>query len=136
MPTAWNIRAKKRQRMGAVPGGPVGAPCSHSATMVQDHAGGDKRRGRMTFMKVGRLALREEGNYWNAYYAQPDTMEDAVLIGSIAMRFVHGNEERQRAFMSLMRESVGDLIEELTGVRPAWPEGVVRAPESERPGHA
>ena len=23
-------------------------------------------------VKVGRLALRHEGNFWNAYYAMPD----------------------------------------------------------------
>ncbi len=30
-------------------------------------------------MKIGRLAMRHEGNFWNAYYAMPDTMDGAIL---------------------------------------------------------
>jgi hypothetical protein len=87
-------------------------------------------------VKIGRLALREEGKFWNAYYALPDSMEDAILLGSIAMQFVAGNQERKDAFMGLMRESVADLIEETAGARPSWPEGPHRAPEAERSGHS
>lgn len=87
-------------------------------------------------VKVGRLALREEGKFWNAYYALPDSMEDAILLGSIAMRFVAGNQERKDTFMGLMRESVSDILEEQTGHRPTWPDGPQRAPEHERAGHS
>ncbi len=69
--------------------------------------------------QIGRLALREEGDEWKAYYAMPDTMKDAILLGSIKLRFV-AVEERKTAFMNLMREAVGDLIEEQIGVRPVW----------------
>ena len=36
---------------------------------------------------IGRLAMRVEGELWSAYYAMPNTMEGAVFLGSIAMRF-------------------------------------------------
>ncbi len=32
--------------------------------------------------QVGRIAFRQEGNLWNAYYALPDTMEDAIHLRS------------------------------------------------------
>lgn len=69
--------------------------------------------------QIGRLALREEGDTWNAYYAMPDTMRGAILLGSIKLRFV-ASDERKNAFMNLMREAVADLIEEKIGVRPVW----------------
>jgi hypothetical protein len=89
--------------------------------------------------KMGRLAMRREGKWWNAYYAVPDTMEGAIQLGSIAMAFVQGGElqvKRKEAFMDFMRECVGDILEEKFGVRPSWPDGPQSAPESERSGTA
>jgi hypothetical protein len=84
--------------------------------------------------QIGRLAMRVEGDYWAAYYALPNTMENSVLLGKIALRFVE-DKERKAEFMGMMREAVADLIEEQTGKRPVWPdlEGQP-APESERSG--
>jgi hypothetical protein len=70
-------------------------------------------------LKMGRLAMREEGDDWKAYYAMPETMKGAIFLGSIKMRFVVV-EERKKAFMDLMREAVADLIEEKMGIRPVW----------------
>lgn len=81
--------------------------------------------------KMGRLALRVEGEHWNAYYALPDTMEGAIWLGSIAMRFVQ-DEKRKNQFIAMMREAVGDIIEEITGQRPSWPDGIQPAPQHER----
>ena len=89
----------------------------------------------MPEQKIGRLALRHEGKFWVAYYALPDTMEGALLLGSIAMRFVQ-DRERKDAFMALMREAVSDILEEKTGQRPTWPEPPQGAPEHERGGHS
>lgn len=86
-------------------------------------------------VKVGRLAMRAEGQFWNAYYALPDTMQSAIFLGGIQMRFVQ-DQNRKQAFMSLMKEAVSDLIEEETGVRPDWPDGAQPAPEHERSGSA
>jgi hypothetical protein len=85
--------------------------------------------------KIGRLAMHHEGADWNAYYALPGTMDGAIFLGSIAMRFIDGKPDRKDAFIGFMREAVSDLVEELTGQRPTWPEGVQAAPEHERAGH-
>ena len=84
--------------------------------------------------QVGRLAMRHEGNNWNAYYALTDSMDGAIFLGSIAMRFV-ADPARKNAFLDFMREAVSDLIEEQCGERPVWPEGPKPAPERERAGH-
>jgi hypothetical protein len=83
----------------------------------------------------GRLAMRHEGEWWSAYYADHGTMEGAILLGSILMKFAE-NPERKRAFMDLMRDNVADMIEAVTGQRPVWPTGPEPAPEHERSGHA
>jgi len=88
----------------------------------------------MTKQLFGRLALRAEGDSWNAYYALTDTMEGALFLGSIKLRFVQ-NKKRKALFMELMRESVGDILKEITGERPEWPEPHGQpAPEHERSG--
>jgi hypothetical protein len=86
-------------------------------------------------VQIGRLAMRDEGSLWVAYYALPDTMDDAIFLGSIAMRFVLHDAERKAAFMAIMRDAVSDIIEDTTGHRPTWPDGAKPAPEHERAGH-
>lgn len=83
--------------------------------------------------QVGRLALRVEGDNWNAYYALPDTMQDPIFLGSIRMGAVTRDPARKQAFMDLMRDVVSDLIEDATGIRPTWG-GPQTAPEHERAG--
>ena len=70
-----------------------------------------------------------------AYYALPHTMDGAIFLGSIQLRFE--TKKRKDAFMNLMREAVGDILKEVTGARPTWPnpEGQP-APEHERGGNA
>lgn len=84
--------------------------------------------------QIGRLALRQEGDWWMAYYAMADTMEGAIPLGSIRLTAV-ADPDRKQAFMDLMRSIVSDIIEETTGARPTWsaPE---RAPEHERSGRS
>lgn len=84
--------------------------------------------------QVGRLAMRAEGDNWNAYYAMPGTMDGALPLGSIKLAFVQ-TPERKQIFMDLMREAVGDMIEAQVGVRPEWG-GDEPAPEHERAGRA
>jgi len=86
--------------------------------------------------KIGRLAMRAEGDNWNAYYAMPDTMDGAIFLGSIRLAAVSSlHPERKQAFMDMMRDLVADLIEETSGVRPTWG-GPETAPEHERSGTA
>ena len=84
--------------------------------------------------KLGRLAFREEGTLWVAYYAMPGTMEDAIFLGSIRMAAA-ANPLHREAFIGLMKELVGDILEEKVGARPHWG-SAVRAPEHERGGRA
>jgi len=78
-----------------------------------------------------RLAMRQEGDKWNAYVAKPDTMEGAIWIGSIALRFIEDDPKREKAFLALMRDAVGDIIRDITGHKPTWSE-TRAAPEHER----
>lgn len=82
--------------------------------------------------QIGRLAMRVEGDKWVAYYAMPDTMNNAIWLGSILLTVVQ-DEARKQAFMNLMREIVGDHIEAAVGVRPTWG-GPRPGPEHERAG--
>jgi hypothetical protein len=66
-----------------------------------------------------RLALRVEGDFWNAYYASHDTMSDAVLMGSLLMLLTE-NQERKQAFIDLMTAAMADIIEQQAGQRPTW----------------
>lgn len=81
-----------------------------------------------------RLAMRHEGNYWNAYAALPDTMAEALLLGSIAMRFVVDNKARKEAFTAIMQEAMGEVLEEMGVNVEHWQVGP--APEHERSGHS
>lgn len=78
--------------------------------------------------------MREEGTLWVAYYALPDTMKDALFLGSIRLQFVADHPERRAAFMALMKEALGDIFEEKLGRRPQWPYPGHPAPEHERGG--
>jgi hypothetical protein len=86
-------------------------------------------------MKIGRLALRQEGADWNAYYALPDTMEGARPLGSIKLSIVMANPALKAGFMTLMREVVADLVQRRTGLKLDWRAPEV-APEHERSGNA
>ena len=81
-----------------------------------------------------RLALRHEGNFWNAYVALPDTMEGAFLIGSIAMWAVARSPKFKRAFMDVMQGVMTDHLKALGATVNGYEER--SAPEHERAGHA
>jgi len=82
-----------------------------------------------------RLALRVEGEWWNAYVAHAGTMDGAHKVGSILMVAVRDNEARKKAFMKLMQDVMSDVLKEATGLRPLWFEAQA-APEHERAGNA
>lgn len=79
--------------------------------------------------------MRSEGHFWVAYYALPNTMVGAILLGQIQLQFVQ-DADRKAAFMEMMQEAVSDIIEGRTGARPTWPDGPEPAPENERSGTA
>ena len=77
-----------------------------------------------------RLAMRAEGDNWCAYAAQPDTMVGALFLGAIRLAIV-ANPERRAAFLALMKDAVGDVLEQATGGTVIWNEPAA-APEHER----
>lgn len=84
--------------------------------------------------RVMRLAFRVEGYWWVCYCAPPDTMEGAHEMGRIAMGIV-ADEERKSGFMEIMKDALGEFIEERFGEVPEiW--NVEPGPESERSGSA
>jgi hypothetical protein len=82
-------------------------------------------------IQAGRLALREEGEFWNAYFAPPDTMVGAELLGSLRLSIAK-DPKHKAAFMLLMRDAMSDIIEASVGERPHWPVPPRQAPEHER----
>lgn len=86
--------------------------------------------------QVGRLAMRVEGNLWVAYYAMPNTMKDALFLGSIQMVFVQ-DESAKQIFMALMRDAVSLILKEKTGADAQWPDPFGKpAPAHEKGGRA
>ncbi len=81
-----------------------------------------------------RLAMRAEGDFWNAYAAVTGTMDGAILLGSIRMALVEDRPMKD-AFMSLMQIGMEDLIQTVSGSDvQSWT--INPAPQSERAGRA
>lgn len=88
----------------------------------------------MSNREVGRLALRVEGEFWNAYYAPVGTMEGAVLLGSIRLALVAEDGEAKALFLKTMTLILARSVRKATGLSPTWK--TTAAPESERSGNA
>ena len=85
-------------------------------------------------MKI-RLALRQEGHFYNAYLAQYDTMKGAKLIGSVIIGAVQKDQTIRDDFQALMQRVMEIAIVDVTGKPPEeWK--TEPAPESERSGHS
>lgn len=83
-----------------------------------------------------RLALRVEGEFWNAYVATADTMEGAFLLGSIRMGAVSADLMLKEAFMSLMQIAMASAIKGATGGKVGHWNDPIAAPQHERAGRA
>ncbi len=80
----------------------------------------------------GRLMIRAEGEWWNAYFGETPT--DAIHLGSIRMSIVSKSEDIKRQFLAVMTEVVAVAIADVFGERPTME--VQDAPEHERSGNA
>lgn len=89
----------------------------------------------MNSIQIGRLAMRKEGLYWCAYYALPNDMAGAILLGSIRIQAIVENPERKQVFMDMMREIISEILEDELGQSPAWG-GPISAPKHEQSGEA
>jgi hypothetical protein len=82
-----------------------------------------------------RLAIRAEGKYVNCYYAATDTMDGAVLIGSIRRAVCDRDRCLFEKWQALMQEALSQACVDALGAEPV--EFVTQpAPEHERSGSA
>lgn len=79
-----------------------------------------------------RIAIRDEGEWVNAYYAAPDTMAGALLMASVRRTVLDANHPEGLALLQLLlQKSASRLVVEFTGTEPAkWTTNP--APENER----
>lgn len=80
-----------------------------------------------------RLAIRSEGEYVNAYFADLDTMDGAILLGSIKRNIAEAG--MFDSWRLLMQESLAVMVQHAIGERPEYDEPQA-APEHERAGRA
>lgn len=64
--------------------------------------------------QIGKLSMRHEGAFWNAYYAEKD--KEPVFLGGVAVLFTESSRRRQRQFMELMQDCLADLVRAKYGV--------------------
>jgi hypothetical protein len=100
----------------------------YDANKEESDAWAASEDGRRTFeavitndvrKQVGRLAMRQEGSEWVAYWAKPDTMDGAIKLGSIALLVVKNDQRRTDAFMDIFRSYIVDVFKETTGITPS-----------------
>jgi hypothetical protein len=85
-------------------------------------------------IEIGRLALRQEGEWWNAYWApNQHNMTGSVLMGTIRLNLVKGATKEH--FIALMCEAFSKVTEDIVGQTPEWTTPHP-APENERSGNA
>lgn len=70
----------------------------------------------MNKLEAGRLAFRVEGDMWNCYYADMDTMKDAQLLGSIRMSLARDKKIKDR-FMAFMKSCFEQIVKDATNSR-------------------
>lgn len=80
-----------------------------------------------------RMAMRHEGEFWNAYFAKEGTMDGALLMGSIRMTLV-ADQASRKEWQACMTQMFSRLVESKFGAVPTML--LEPAPEHERSGHA
>jgi hypothetical protein len=81
-----------------------------------------------------RLAIREEGEFVNAYHAAPNTMEGAMLVGSIRAAILRQHRDIWQDWKNLMTRAYQVVIHDVTGIHAEMNEQA--APEHEKSGRA
>ena len=81
-----------------------------------------------------RIAFREDGKFWRAYYAREmDSMQGAVELASVRVNLVRGDPELKQQFMSFAKACMNRAVVEVLGPDAKvtmWDEHA--APEHER----
>ena len=87
-------------------------------------------------IEIGRVAIRTEGDVIVARWApQQDTMEGAILLGSVGLAHCQRDPRIFDSFMAFARLIVSVAIVHELGAEPSWSEPAP-APEHERAGRS
>ena len=79
-----------------------------------------------------RLAFRNEGDFVNCYFSAPDTMSEALLLGSFRRVLLDSVPGVWEAWRTLMRDAMDTVNLNAFGERGKWEE--TPAPEHEKAG--
>lgn len=79
-----------------------------------------------------RLAFRGEGEYVNCYFADQDTMDGAILLGSLKRNIA--DRGMFQPWLELMQEAMAIVSKDALGVACVYPDEPQPAPEHERAG--
>lgn len=85
--------------------------------------------------QVGRVAIRHEGEFINAYWALPDTMNKAILLGSIRHALASTDPAVFEAFKGMMQLAATVFLKSVLNADAHF-DNEQPAPEHERSGHA
>lgn len=81
-----------------------------------------------------RLAMRVEGEWWVAYFAEIGTMDRALEVGRIRVNLAEVPAIKALA-MAFFQNTMTEIIKAVSGgIEIAWPNPPERAPEHERAG--
>lgn len=80
---------------------------------------------------AGRLAVREIRDEVRFFYALPDTMKDALLLGTVKTALLQRDETLFDKLVVIYTNAVALFLEDAVGVRPDFTEPMA-APEHER----
>lgn len=81
-----------------------------------------------------RIAFREDGEFWRAYFTKMESMEGALELASVRITVVRGDPVLQDAFMSFAKGLMERAVLEVLGPKAkitSWNEPQI-APEHER----
>lgn len=70
--------------------------------------------------RIGRLAFRHEGKFYNCYYALPNSMEKALFIGCVPFAAIRDDRLMQERFIELMRDVLNKVMSEKLGRPIEW----------------
>jgi hypothetical protein len=85
--------------------------------------------------QIGRLAVRTEGNFVNAYYAMPNTMDGALMLFGVSRAAAEYPGVRDKV-IELGQAIVTSILHDITGEVVEWPNAPMPAPEHERAGNS
>jgi hypothetical protein len=88
----------------------------------------------MVDAKPFRIAFREDGQFWRAYFVRNvDSMQDAIELASVRINIVRGEPELQEAFKTFAKRLMNKAVVAVFGPDAKvtmWDEQA--APEDER----